>query len=283
VKVKAFGSLVKDSVSAWLNDYPTRFGAALAYYAVFSMAPLAVIGVSIAGAVFGKEQAKHWAAGQVKHAVGDNGSQVVQAMLDSANQPQAGLVATILGVIVLFFGAAGLFGEVQDALNYVWQVEPKESQGLKGFVLNRLLYVIMVLAVALLLLASLIMGAIMSAAMRYIGAWQVTVLGHLANELIFVVIFGLLFAMVFKFLPHADIAWRDVWMGALVTAVLFAIGKFPIALYLGRVSVGSAYGASGSLAVLLVWFYYSSLVFLFGAEFTKVYANKFGSHIIGGQ
>jgi membrane protein len=219
----------------------------------------------------------------MKHAVGENGSQVFQAMLDSANQPQTSFVATILGVIVLFFGAAGLFGEIQDALNYVWQVEPKESQGLKGFLLNRLLYVIMVLAVALLLLASLIMGAVLSGILHYVGAWQVTVLGQLVNELIFVVIFTLLFAMVFKFLPNADIAWRDVWLGAFVTAVLFAVGKFPIAIYLGRVSVGSAYGASGSLAVLLVWFYYSSLVFLFGAEFTKVYANKFGSHISAGQ
>jgi membrane protein len=181
---------------------------------------------------------------------------------------------------MLLFGATALFGQLQDALNTVWEVQPKPGRGLWGIIRDRLLSLTMVMGTAFLLLVSLVVSAALAALGSLMGDWQGSVIGHVVNGAVSLVVITLLFAMIFRFLPDARVAWRDVWLGAAITAVLFLIGKFAIGLYLGKASIGSTYGAAGSLAVLLVWIYYSSQIFLYGAEFTKSYADHYGSRIV---
>jgi membrane protein len=177
-------------------------------------------------------------------------------------------------------GPAGLFGQLQDALNTIWEVQPKPGRGIWGILRERFLSLSMVLGVAFLLLISLVISAALASVVQLLGDWQTGLLGHIVNEVVSLVVITLLFSVIFKFLPDARIAWGDVWLGAAITALLFEVGKFLIGFYLGHSGVASAYGAAGSLAVLLVWLYYSGQIFLLGAEFTKVYANRFGSRIV---
>jgi membrane protein len=279
-KLNEFWSLLKETANDWLEDKAPRLGAALAYYTVFSLAPLLLIAIAVAGFFFGQDAARDQIAQEIQGLVGEQGGQVVRTMLEHADKPGQGIVASVLGVVMLLVGAAGLFGELQDALNTIWGVQPKPGRGVWGFVKDRFLSFTMVLVMAFLLLVSLILSAALSALTHLFSRWEVLYAGFCLNEVVSLVVITLLFAVIFRMLPDAKIAWRDVWLGAGVTAVLFEVGKFLIGLYLGRSGIASAYGAAGSLAVLLIWLYYSAQIFLFGAELTKVYANRYGSRIV---
>jgi len=257
-----------------------RLGAALAYYTVFSLAPLLVIAIGIAGLIFGREAAQGQITAQVENLVGQQGGQAIQTMVESASKPGKGALGTVLGFAMLLFGAAGLFGQLQDALNTIWGVQPKPGRGLWGFVRDRFLSFSMVLGAAFLLLVSLIISSALAAIGSLLGDWQTGVVGLIATTAVDMIVITMLFALIYRFLPDAIIAWRDVWLGAFLTAALFTLGKFLIGLYVGQAGIGSAYCAPGSLAVLLVWLYYAAQIFLFGAELTKAYANEFGSRVV---
>jgi membrane protein len=274
-------SMLKEAGNSFVEDKAPRLGAALAYYTIFSLAPLLVIVLAVAGLVFGKEAASGQIKGQVETLVGEDGGKAVEQMVASADQPQTGTLATVIGIAMLLFGAAVLFGQLQDALNTIWGVQPKPNRGLiKGILRDRFLSFSMVLGTAFLLLVSLVVSAALSAMGRMFGEWGMSAGGQAVNVVVSLVVVTVLFAMIYRFLPDAKIAWKDVWFGAAITSVLFTAGKFLIGLYLGKTGTASAYGAAGSLAVLLIWLYYSSQIFLFGAELTKSYANLFGSRIV---
>ncbi|HEX2994580.1 MAG TPA: YihY/virulence factor BrkB family protein [Anaerolineales bacterium] len=279
-------ALLKETIREWSEDGASRLAAALAYYTTFSLAPLLVLVIAIAGLIGGQEAAQSQTMAQVQDLLGPQGGEFVQSMIENASRPATGVTATIIGVVTLLFGALGVFGELQNSLNTIWEVKPKPAQGLldgvKRFLVDRLLSFTMVLGIGFLLLASLVISAVLSALGNYIGnilpmadLWL-----QLINFVISFVVVTALFAMIFKFLPEVDIAWKDVWLGAAVTSLLFSLGKFLIGFYLGRSTVGNTFGAAGSLAILLIWVYYSAQILFFGAEFTQVYANRYGSKIV---
>jgi membrane protein len=257
-------------------------GAAVAYYTVFSLAPLFIIAVSIAGLVFGREAAQGQIFEQLRALIGETSAAAMQDVVESAtSKPATGVFATIVGFVALIIGASGVFAQLQASLNAIWRVEPKPGRGLWGLVQDRVLSFGFILIVGFLLLISLILTAIIA----FIGTWfggflpGVEMLIQILNAILSLTIITLLFATIFKFLPDVKIAWRDVWIGALITAALFTAGKEVLGLYLGKSGVASSYGAAGSLIVLLLWVYYSAQIVFFGAEFTKAYANKFGSRV----
>lgn len=274
-------NLIKDTVTSWNEDKAPRLGAALAYYSVFSMAPLLVIVIAVCGLVFGEEAARGQVVGAIQGLVGKQGAEAIQEMILNARKPASSLFASALGIGMLFFGAAGLFGQLKDALNTIWEVKPKPGRGIMASVLTQFWSVSAVLGTAFLLLVSLLISAGISAASTYLGSMLPGGAAFWAG-VNFVVSFGvvtLLFALMFKFLPDVTITWHDVTIGAVLTAALFTVGKFAIGMYLGASTFGSTYGAAASLVVVLLWVYYTSQILFFGAEFTKVYANRFGSHI----
>jgi membrane protein len=279
-------NLLKDTFREWREDGAPRLAAALAYYTTFSLAPLLVLVIAIAGLAGGREAAQTQTMAQVEDLLGTEGREFVQGMIESASRPAIGLMATFIGAVTLLFGALGVFGELQNSLNTIWEVKPKPAKdwldGVKRFVVRRLLSFTMVLGIGFLLLASLVVSAVVSALGEYIGnRWPMTDLWlGLINFIISFIVITFLFAMIFKFLPEIKIAWKDVWLGAAVTSALFSLGKFLIGLYLGRSEVGNTFGAAGSLAILLIWIYYSAQILFFGAEFTQVYANRYGSKIV---
>ncbi len=279
-------NLLKDTFREWREDGANRLAAALAYYTTFSLAPLLVLIIAIAGLAGGREAAQTQTMAQVEDLLGAEGRDFVQGMIESASRPSTGWMATFIGAVTLLFGALGVFGELQNSLNTIWEVKPKPAKGvldgIRRFVFRRLLSFTMVLGIGFLLLASLVVSAGVSAFGEYIGTrWPMADfwLGLMNFTVSFLVI-TLLFGMIFKFLPEIKIAWKDVWLGAAVTSVLFSLGKFLIGLYLGRSEVGNTFGAAGSLAILLIWIYYSAQILFFGAEFTQVYANRYGSKIV---
>ncbi|HWC51310.1 MAG TPA: YihY/virulence factor BrkB family protein [Nitrospira sp.] len=281
-KPRTFWSLIKEAVNDWSHDRAPRLGAALAYYTVFSLVPFLVVIIALIGMVFGEEAARSAILSQIATLVGEQSAAAIKDMIQRAEQPSTGLIATGLAVVTLLFGASGVFGQLQDALNTVWGIEPKEGRGIWGFVKDRFLSFVAVLGTGFLLLVSLIL----SSALAAIGDWfsgllplPETVLHLLNFALSFAVITGL-FALIFKILPDAKVAWKDVRVGAVLTAGLFTVGKYALGLYLGKSNVASAYGAAGSLVLILLWVYYSAQILLFGAEFTQVYANRFGERII---
>lgn len=278
---KALFGVLKDSASDWSKDKASRLAAALSYYTIFSIAPLLIIAIAVAGLVFGQEAASNQIFHQIRGFVGDQGAEAVQDMVAGAGKHGGGAVATVVGVVTLLLGASGAIGQLQDALNTIWEVEPKPGQGIKGFIRTRFLSFSMVLVIAFMLLVSLVVSAGLSGAGDYLERIlpvPAFVLQAINFAVSFVVV-SLLFSLMFKVLPDVKIAWRDVWIGGMVTALLFTLGKALIGLYLGRGSVTSSYGAAGSLVVILIWIYYSSQILFFGAEFTQVYANKFGSRL----
>jgi membrane protein len=278
--------LLKETFREWSEDGASRLAAALAYYTTFSLAPLLVLIIAIAGLVGGHEAAQNQTMSQVEDLLGTEGREFVQGMIESASKPATGLTATLIGVVTLLFGALGVFGELQNSLNTIWEVKPRPAQslldGIKRFIGRRLLSFTMVLGIGFLLLASLVVSAAVSAFAEYIGTrWPLANFWlELINFLVSFAVIMLLFAMIFKFLPEIRIAWKDVWLGAAVTSALFSLGKFLIGFYLGRSEVGNTFGAAGSLAILLIWIYYSAQILFFGAEFTQVYANRYGSKIV---
>ena len=281
IKIKSTFRLIKEAFQEWQQDKASLLAAALAYYTVFSITPLLVIAIAIAGAVFGREKAQGEIIEQINGLVGTQGAQAIETALANANQPQLGSAASIISIVILFVGASGVFAQLQQALNTVWDVRAKPNSGIWEFIRKRLLSFGMVLTIGFLLLVSLMLSAVLSG----IGKLQLDVLPGFASFwqlLNFGISFGfisLLFALIYKYLPDVYIRWKDVWVGAILTALLFTFGKFLIGLYLGRGSLGSTYGAAGSLIVFLAWVFYSAQILLFGAELTQVYARKYGRKI----
>jgi membrane protein len=282
VRYKEVISVLKETFSEWMNDQAPTLGAALAYYTVFSLAPLLVISISIAGLAFGKEAAEGQTFDQLRGLLGEESGRAMQVIVQNASQqPGTGVLATIVGFAALLFGASGVFGQLQTSLNAIWGVQPKPGRGFLGIVRDRILSFGFILVVGFLLLVSLLLTAAISFAGQRFGEMIVGMeaVVQLLNTILSLAVITLLFAMMFKFLPDAKIAWRDVWIGAFITALLFTIGKFALGFYLGRSGAASSYGAAGSLIVLLLWVYYSSQIVFLGAELTQVYANRFGSHV----
>ena len=239
--------------------------------------------MSIAGLVFGREAAQGQIFDQLRSLVGEASAGAMQDVVQNANStPATGLVATLIGFVTLIVGASGVFGQMQTSLNFIWGVQSKPGRGILGLLQDRVLSFGFILVVGFLLLISLLL----TTAIAFIAEWfggivpGIEMLIQASNAILSLAVIALLFAMLFKFLPDAKIAWRDVWIGALITAALFTVGKEVLGLYLGKSGVGSSYGAAGSLIVLLLWVYYSAQIVFFGAEFTKVYANRFGSHVV---
>jgi membrane protein len=272
---------LKQTASEWIDHDISSLGAALAFYTLFAIAPLFVIVLGVAGLWFGEEAARRELFSQVSGLVGSAGGIAIQSLVSAALKPKTGAWTSIVAVATFFVGATGVFVQLQDALNSVWGVRRRAGRGLRNFIKARLLSFALLAGIGFLLLVSPILDAGLSGLGKFMFG------SPPAQEIVwqgvnFVVSFGvitLLFAMLFKVLPDAKIAWRDVWIGAVITALLFNLGKFLFGLYLGRSSVTSAYGAAGSLVVVLLWVYYSAQILLFGAQFTQIYSNRYGSHI----
>jgi membrane protein len=276
-------ALLEAAVFAWYADRGPRLGAALAFYTLFSLAPLLIIVMAIAALAFGEEVAHAQVVQQIEGLIGMEGAKAIQSMIENASKPSSGLTATFIGLATLLFGATIVFSELRDALNTIWKIPSRTERGMViGLVRDRFLAFVMVLAIGfVLLLAMLANAALATIAQVFREALpSQTYFLRAANSLFFLVIITLLFAMIYKVLPDTDIVWGDVLIGAVVTSLLFAIGKFLIGLYLVYSTVTSAYGAAGSLVVVLVWVYYSAQIFYFGAEFTKVYATRSGHKIV---
>src|SRR6266536_1931150 len=272
--------LFKLTTQEWLQDKAPQLGAALAYYTVFSLAPLILVLLSIVGVIFREDPAGAWTkiTQQMSYFLDPSAVQVVQSIAQKASQPGKSTIATIVGVALALFGASGVFGQLQDALNTIWGVKAKPSRGIWGFLRSRFLSFAMVAGICFLLLVSLAIEALLKAFSHHVqsvlpGGIVIAVTIYLVFDFAVVV---LLFAMIFKFLPDVKIQWRDVWIGAVMTAILFGLGKWLLGFYLGSGAAGSAYGAASSLITLLFWVYYSSQILLFGAEFTQVYAQRAG-------
>ena len=281
IRIKPIFRLLKEAFREWQQDKVSLLAAALAYYTIFSVTPLLVIAIAIAGAVFGEDAAKGEIIQQINNLVGEQGAQVIEIGLANANQPQLGSMASLISLVILLVGASGVFAQLQEALNTVWDVKLKSGGSLWQFLRKRLLSFGMVLAIGFLLLVSLILSAILSGIsnleINLLPGW--VSLFRLLNLAISLGMISLLFALIYKYLPDVKIRWQDVWVGAIITALLFTLGKFLISLYLGKGSLGSAYGAAGSLIIFLAWVFYSAQILLFGAEFTQVYARKYGRTI----
>ncbi len=279
--VHALWSLIKATGSDFMDDNALRLAAALAYYALLSLAPLVVLAIAVAGLAVDEHSVRGAIAKELGGVVGSSGAAAVESIVRSAKAPAAGIVSSVVGVIVLLFGASGVFGELQGALDTIWEVAPKPGRGLKGVVKDRLFSFAMVMGVAFMLLVSLLLSTALAAVGSYLGSalpggesvWQVL------NFLISVAVVSGLFAVMFKTVPDAKVGWHDAWVGGAVTSGLFTIGKFLIGLYLGKSTMSSAYGAAGSLVLLVIWVYYSAAIMLLGAEFTQVYASRFGKRI----
>ena len=271
--------LLSATYTKWTADHAQGLGAALAFYAIFSLAPLLLIVIAIAGLVFGQEAAEGQIIGQIQGLVGEESAKAIQSMIEEARKPAAGVIATVLALVLLLLGATGVFAQLQEALNTIWRVEEKPGAGMWQALKNRFISLLAVLGTGFLLLISLVISAVLSA----IGTTLEHVLPvpelllQLINFFVSFAIVTLLFAMIYKLLPEASIQWSDVWIGAIITSLLFTIGKSFIGFYLSKSDVGIAYGAAGSLVVMLIWVYYASQIFLFGAEFTAVYAESRGS------
>ncbi len=272
--------LLRDTVNSWIDDKAPSMGAALAFYTLFSLAPLLLIAISVAGLVFGQQAARGEILAQLTDLVGNTSAQAVQAMLEQVSRPGAGLLGTVVGVVTLLIGATTVFGELQSALDRIWAVPDQIPRGGPwNLVRARLLSLGLILGIGFLLMVSLLASAALAALSRWWAPFFES-FGFLAAGLdlgVSLVLITALFAMIYKLMPSARVAWRDVWIGSALTALLFTIGKFLIALYIGRSGVASPFGAAGSVVVLLMWVYFSAQIFLLGAEFTWVYANRHGS------
>jgi membrane protein len=271
-------TVLKETFKEFGEDKAPRLGAALAYYTIFSIGPLLLIAVAMAGIFLGQEAARGQISAELGKIFGSQMAKSLEEMIQAASKPKSGKIATIVGVVTLFFGASGVFGQLKDALNTIWNVEAKKAAGVMGFVKQRFLSMAMVLGIGFLLLITLVFDAAISAMGpmlgRFVGGEPLMQAIQLALSFAVAVV---LFAAIFRFLPDLHIAWRDVWVGSVLTGILFVLGKFGLGIYLGKAAIGSAYGAAGSLVILLVWVYWSAQILFLGAEFTQVYARRFGS------
>jgi membrane protein len=280
MNIKQTLNIIKATYTAWLDDNAPSMGAALAYYTVFSIAPLLLIVISIAGLIFGIEAARGEIFAQLQGLMGETGALAVQGLLESVSKPADSITAAIIGVVLLLIGATTVFAELQDDLDRIWHAPKRtEDAGVFGLIRTRILSFGMILGIGFLLIVSLIF----SAALAALGKWWEPIFGgfeFLAN-LVYIalsfILITLAFAMIYKLMPRMKIDWRDVWIGAFVTSFLFTLGKFLIGFYIGRSDIASGFGAAGSLVVVLVWIYYSAQIFLMGAEFTRIYSYTLGS------
>ena len=274
-------SLLSDALEAWYRHNAPRLGASLAFYTIFSLAPLLIIVIAVASLISGREAAEGLIVWQLQDLTGREGAEVVRQMIAGAHKPASGILATALGLLTLFVGATAVVADLRDALNTVWEVPIQDSHwptSALRILRERVFSFVMVLGVGFLLLVSLIVNVWLAATgafFRRLLPMPESMLQALTSVVSFVVI-AALFALIYKFMPDVDLEWRDVAAGAILTSLLFSLGKLLIGLYLGKTSLGSTYGAAGSLVVLLVWVYYSAQVFLLGAEFTHVFARRYG-------
>ena len=281
MKWKALWGLLGETARDWKDDKADRLSAALAFYTILSLAPLVVIAVAVAGLAVGEEAARGQLSDQLGALMGPQAGAAVESILANAHKPATGVASTIFGAVVLLVGASGVFGELQDSLNTIWEVAPKPGRGVWGMLRDRFFSFTMVLGVGFLLLVSLLVSAGLAAAGDVLShalpggdaLWKVI------NFAVSLVVITALFALIYKVVPDVKVAWRDVWVGASVTALLFVLGKLAIGLYLGKSTVASAYGAAASIVVITIWVYYSAQILFLGAEFTQVYARLFGSRI----
>lgn len=271
--------LIIHAAKEWVEDKASRLGAALAYYTIFSIAPLLVIAIAVVAFFLGDSAAQGGVSQEISKMVGPKAADVIQTMIANAGeQKSSGIFATVISVALLLFGASGVVVQLKETLNIIWDVPEKSGGGIWGFIMTRVLSFAFVLGVGFLLLVSLILSTVLSAAGKYLdNVVPMAPLMQVINIVVSLGVVTVLFAMIFKFLPDIKLPWKDVWLGAITTAVLFTIGKFVLGLYLGRSSVTSAYGAAGSLVVVLLWVYYSAQILFFGAELTQVYSRKLGS------
>ncbi len=268
------------SFNGWLEDRALRFSAALAYYSIFAMAPLVIITISVAGLIFGEQAARGQVYQQINWLLGPQGAAEIQTLIQASSDTSRSILATVVGLVTLLIGASGVFGQLKDALNSIWGVRLKPGTGIISSVKEYLLNLSMVLGVGFLLIISLLLSAVLQGLNTFVTEYLSvpSFVGPLTAVGSFVVVL-LLFALIFKVLPDVEIGWEDVWIGATVTAILFTLGKFLIGLYLGTSSIGSSFGAAGALILILIWVYYSTTIFFLGAEFTKAYADRYGSGI----
>ena len=272
--------LCKKAGNAWIDDFAPSMGAAISHYTVFSLAPLLVIVIAVAGALFGREAVTGQITGQLAGLIGNDGAQVVQGLVASASNTDRGLVAGLISIVILLVGATTVFAELQSALDRIWHVPEREKPtGLWAILRARLLSFDLILGLAFLLMVSLVVGTATAALGSLIGELMPgsAALLYVINLVISLAFTTVLFAMIFKLMPTTPVAWRDVWVGAAVTAVLFEAGKLLIGLYIGKSGITESFQAAGSLVVLLAWVYYAAQIFLIGAEFTKVFAAEHGS------
>jgi membrane protein len=278
--------LIKETVSQFGEDKATRLAAALAYYAVFSVPPLILLVLVVLGRLLGaqftEEQIQEHLLAQFSGLLGSQSADVLASVIENASRPGGGLIAGAVGLVTLAFGASGFFAQLQDSLNTIWEVQPAPGRGILQTIKDRLFSFSLVAGLGLLLLLSLVVSTALSALNAYVAGLlpDTRILVQILNQAISLIVIILLFAAVYKIIPDVQIAWRDVWVGAAVTALLFTIGKWAIGLYIGQSSTASDYGAAGSLAIFLIWVYYSAAIFFFGAEFTQVYANRFGTRLV---
>ena len=278
--IKKIWHLIKTTIIAWSDDYAPSMGAALAFYTLFSIAPLLLIVLSITGFVFGAEAARGEIAGQLQNLMGEQSALTVQALLQNVNRPTDGLVATIIGVILLLIGATSVFGELQSALDRIWRAPERPlASGIIAFLRSRLLSFGIIFGIGFILMVSLIFNAALSAISQWSSLqfkqWFIILNG--VNIVFGFVMTTAMFALIYKYIPSVKIRWGEVWIGALITAILFTAGKFLIGLYMTKSAVASGFGAAGSVVALLVWVYYSAQIFLLGAEFTWAYSTIYGS------
>lgn len=282
MKVQNGWKILQETVREWSKDKVPQLGAALAYYAIFSIAPLILIAIALAGIVYGEEAARGEIMGQISDNVGPAVAEAIQAILAQGQNPATSGLATLVGLAVLFFGASGVFLQLQDSLNTIWKVEAKPGNGMWGVVRDRLLSFIVVLGTGFLLLASLFASAALETSNRYLAARNLpanALAWQLLSSLVSFVLITILIAFIYRVLPDVRIGWRYVWTGATITTLLLTLGRYLIALYLGRSGTASAFGAAGSLVVILVWVYYSAQILLFGAEFTRIHALNAGAEV----
>ena len=276
--MKKYLNLLKETFKEFGEDKAPRLGAALAYYTIFSVGPLLLIAVAMAGIFFGQEAAQGRVSAELGKVFGAQMAESLEKMVQAAAKPKTGTLATIVGVITLILGASGVFGQLKDALNTIWNVEKKKAAGIQGVIKERFLSMAMVLGIGFLLLVTLVIDAAISAMgdriAKYVGGEEVMLV---VEFVISFAVISVLFGAIFRILPDLRISWHDVWLGAVATAFLFTLGKIGLGLYLGKAAIGSAYGAAGSLVILLIWVYWSAQILFLGAEFTQVYARSYGS------
>jgi len=275
-------SLITETFKNWQNDRASGWAAALAYYTVFSLAPLLIVAIAIAGLVFGKSAAEHELMNQISGLVGNQSAEAIQALIQNASKPASSIIAMLLGAGTLIVAATQAFVQLQDTLNIIWRVKLKPEKPVLSILRIRLLSFQMVLGIGFLLLVSLVISAVLSGLGNYLNSLipGLHIIMEILNIIISFAMVTVLFAAIFKILPDIIIPWKDVWVGAAVTGALFSLGKYLIGLYLGQASFGSSYGAAGSIIIILLWVYYSSQILFFGAEFTKVYASHYGSLVV---